>query len=59
MRVFEQNFQANLVSSDAIAEKYIDKQVQVYARLGDKSVRVTGKLLGFRRGWILETQYGI
>ena len=33
--------------------------MQLYAKLGDKSTRVTGKLLGYKSGFILETTYGI
>lgn len=40
-------------------QKYIEKKVVVYAKLGERSLRVEGKLLGYNSGYILETTYGI
>lgn len=34
IRVFEQNYEGNLVNSYSILEKYINKEVEVYAKLG-------------------------
>ena len=59
VNVFEQNYQANLINTRSILKKYLDKEVKVYARLGEKSLRIEGKLLGYDNGYILQTRYGI
>lgn len=55
IRVFEQNFQRNLINTNSILQKYIEKQVELYVTLGNTSKRATGKLLGYSDGYILET----
>lgn len=47
IKVFEQNYEANLINTNAILKKYIDKEIEIYAKVGDKSTRVNGTLLGF------------
>lgn len=34
IKVFEQNYEANLVDTNAILKKYLNKNIEVYARLG-------------------------
>lgn len=58
-RVYEQNYEANLVDSDAILKKYLDKEVEIYVKLGEKSYKLTGTLLGYSNGYILKTDKGI
>lgn len=59
LRVFEQNFEKNLINKQSILQKYIEKDVELFVTLADQSKRVTGKLLGFNDGYIIQTQYGI
>lgn len=59
IKVFEQNFEANLINTEAILQKYIDKDIEITAKVGEKSTRVTGTLLGYNSGYILKTAYGI
>jgi hypothetical protein len=59
IRVFEQNYEANLINTQAILHKYIDKNIEIYAKVGDSSTRVNGTLLGYNSGYILKTNYGI
>ena len=59
IKVFEQNYEANLINPTAILKKYIEKEVSLNVRLADRSLRVTGILLGYNGGYILETRYGI
>jgi hypothetical protein len=59
IKVFEQNYEANLINSRAILKKYINKDIEVYARFGNHSVYVTGTLLGYTSGYILKTRFGI
>jgi hypothetical protein len=59
IRVFEQNYEGNLVNSYSILEKYINKEVEVYAKLGENSFKVNGILLGHNSGYILQTKTGI
>lgn len=62
MRVYEQNFEKNLINADGILDKYIEKEITVYANLGETTKRVDGKLLGFQTstsGYILQTRFGI
>ena len=59
VRVYEQNFERNLVSKNGILEKYLEKQVTLYVDMVDTTRRVSGKLLGFNSGYILETRFGI
>ncbi len=57
--MFEQNFEDNLVNTNAILKKYLNKHIQVAAKMGDKSVKVSGILLGYNSGYILQTVNGI
>lgn len=57
--MFEQNYEANLINTDAILQKYIDKNIEIYAKVGSLSTRVNGTLLGYRSGYILKTRFGI
>ena len=59
IRVFEQNFERNLVNTNSILEKYIEKKITVYVELGTQTRKVFGKLLGYNSGYILETDFGI
>jgi hypothetical protein len=59
IRVFEQNFEQNLVNTNAILDKYMNKEVEIYAKLGDKSYKLNGTLLGYNSGYILQTNNGI
>jgi hypothetical protein len=59
IRVFEQNYEANLVNTNAILEKYINEKVEIYAKLGEKSYKLNGTLLGYNSGYILQTSNGI
>lgn len=59
VRVYEQNFERNLVNTDGILKKYIEKDIDVYVELGTTSRRVSGKLLGYNSGYILQTKSGI
>ncbi len=57
--MFEQNFEDNLVNTNAILKKYLNKHIQVAAKMGDKSVTVSGILLGYNSGYIIQTANGI
>lgn len=59
VKVYEQNFDANLINSYGILQKYIDKEIIVYAKLGDNSYKMNGTLLGYNSGYILKTKKGI
>lgn len=59
IRVFEQNYEGNLVNKDAILDKYLNKEVEIYTKLGETSYKLNGTLLGFRNGYILRTTNGI
>ena len=59
MTVFEQNYEANLVNTRAILEKYIDKNITIRARYGNNSVKKTGVLLGYNDGYIIQSNKGI
>lgn len=59
VKVFEQNYEANLINTQSILKKYIDKQITIYAKVGDTSTTVTGTLLGYNSGYILQTDSGI
>lgn len=34
IRVFEQNYDGNLVNTDSILDKYLNKEVEIYTKLG-------------------------
>lgn len=57
--MFEQNFEDNLVNTNAILKKYLNKNIQVAAKMGDQSVTVSGILLGYNSGYIIQTANGI
>ena len=57
--MFEQNYEANLINPEEIMKKYIEQEVHIWVKLGDKSIKVTGTLLGYNRGYILETNTGV
>ena len=59
VRVYEQNFERNLVNRDGVLDKYIDQEITVYVDMVDTSRRVTGKLLGFKSGYVIETFQGV
>ena len=59
IKVFEQNYEANLINKNAILKKYIEKEVTIFVKLGDRSIRVTGILLGYQNGYIVKSAYGI
>ncbi len=47
------------MNTDAILKKYINKTIEIYAKLGQNSVRSKGILLGYSSGYILNTDQGI
>ena len=57
--VYEQNFEKNLVNTNGILDKYINEQVTIFVDMVDTTKRVTGKLLGFKEGVILQTSFGV
>ena len=59
IKVFEQNYENNLISSDSILKRYINKNILVYTRLGEKSYKYNGTLLGYSSGYVLKTANGI
>ncbi len=59
IRVFEQNYEGNLVNTNSILEKYINKDIEIYTKLGEKSYKLNGTLLGYNSGYILKTANGI
>lgn len=59
VRVFEQNFEQNLVNTDGILQKYLEKDIDLYVELGTTTRRVSGKLLGYNSGYIVQTNAGI
>jgi len=59
VRVYEQNFERNLISTEGILKKYIEKDIDVYVELASTSRRVSGKLLGYNSGYIIQTKTGI
>ena len=58
-KVFEQNYEANLINTRAIMKKYIEKEVNLWVKLGERSIRVSGILLGYNSGYIVKTRYGV
>ena len=59
IRVFEQNFEKNLINKDALLQRFIEKEIKLYVKLGDQVKLVKGVLLGFDNGYILKTAAGI
>jgi hypothetical protein len=48
-----------LVNADGILQKYIDKEITIFAKLGGDSFKMNGTLLGYNNGYILKTKNGI
>ena len=59
VRVYEQNYERNLVNTNGILKRYINKEITVYVELGSSTKMVRGVLLGHDSGYILETRFGI
>lgn len=59
IRVFEQNYEANLINTNSILSRYLNKEVEIFTRLGEKSYKIKGTLLGYKNGYILSTSSGI
>jgi hypothetical protein len=57
-RVVEQNFQFDLVSTQKLLLKYIDKPITVERTVGNQSQTVSGTLLSSLDGLVLKTQDG-
>ena len=57
-RVIEQNFQFDLVSTDKLLLKYLDKQITVERAVGNQSSTVTGTLLSAVDGLVLRANDG-
>jgi hypothetical protein len=57
-RVVEQNFQFDLVSTQKLLLKYIDRPITVERTVGNQSLTVNGTLLSSLDGLVLKTQDG-
>ncbi len=57
-RVVEQNFQFDLVSTQKLLLKYIDRPITVERTVGNQSVTVSGTLLSSLDGLVLKTNDG-
>jgi hypothetical protein len=57
-RVLEQNFQFDLVSTEKLLLKYIDKQITVERALGNNVSSITGTLLSAVNGLVLRDKEG-
>jgi hypothetical protein len=57
-RVLEQNFQFDLVSTDKLLLKYIDRPITVERTVGNQSVTVSGTLLSSLGGLVLQANDG-
>lgn len=57
-RVLEQSYQFDLVSTDKLLLKYIDRQIAVERRVGDRVETVNGTLLSSSDGLLLRTSDG-
>jgi hypothetical protein len=57
-KVVEQNFQFDLVSRDKLMQKFIDKQVTVERKIGDKLEEISGTLLSVDGGLTLKMADG-
>lgn len=58
-RVLEQNFQFDLVSTDKLLLKYIDKPITIERAVGNQAITVSGTLLSSVDGLVLKTNDGI
>ena len=56
--VLEQNFEFDLVSTDKLMERYLDRQITVDQIQGDKLATYTGKLLSTAGGLVLQGEGG-
>lgn len=59
VRVYEQNFQANLISTPALLKQYLEKEIEIFAKIGETGERIEGTLLGYTSGVVLRTPKGI
>jgi len=57
-RVLEQNYEFDLVSTDKMVERFLDKRITVEQVQGDKVATFTGKLLSASGGLILQDDNG-
>lgn len=57
-RVLEQSFQYDLVSTDKLLERYLEREILVDQVLGDKSITHRGKLLSTAGGLVLMDNKG-
>jgi hypothetical protein len=57
--VIEQNYEFDLVSTDKLMEKYLDKSITVDQVQGDKMATFTGTLLSTAGGLVLKTETGV
>jgi hypothetical protein len=58
-RVLEQNFQFDLVSTDKLLLKYIDRPITIERAVGNQALTVSGTLLSSGDGLVLKTNDGI
>ncbi len=47
------------MSTELILQKYFEQQLKIVTKLGKKSKKVIGTLLGYKNGYILNTTDGI
>ena len=59
IRVYEQNFEKNLVSEEAILKRFINKKIEVVAQFGDSTRRISGTLLSYNGQFIIQTKNGV
>lgn len=59
VRVYEQNFERNLITQEGLLKKYIDQQVDVVADFANEPKRISGVLLAYSPSVILRTERGI
>jgi hypothetical protein len=59
IRVYEQNYEANLISQSAILKKYIEKKVELVAEFGREVKQISGILLAHGDKFIVKTNTGI
>ena len=57
--VVEQSYQYDLVSTEKILEKYLDKEITILANEGNIVKEYKGKLLSYSGGIVLQTSSGI
>ncbi len=57
-RVLEQNYQFDLVSTDKLLLKYIDRPIAVERHVGDRLETINGTLLSSTDGLLLRTSDG-